>query len=190
MDINTLKLKRIVSHIENDGVVSPESIAKILKAQAKNTGYLRSYVEAACKEIGDTAALAEFESNVGQAEEAPTTAPEQPAPETAIPVLAEQASAPAPEVQRPRRQVAKEPVAESNLKYGLLDETGTLQILEVVKQIGNNIVFKVAKEKKEVKVILRGQEVVVDLLDLQPVMVGAITFSVDELRPIANAAAL
>jgi hypothetical protein len=191
MDINAQKLKRIVSHIENDGVVSPESIAKILKAQPKNTGYLRSYVEAACTEIGDTSALVEFDSKVGQAEETPAT--EQPAP-----VVAHE---PAPEQPAPAEVVAKlgpeqkdsnfpTRATPGSVAYVLIDENGLMKPLEVKTQTASKVILTVAKEKKEVKVILRGQEVVVDLLDLKPVVVGAVTFSAEQLEVIAQAAAV
>lgn len=190
MDINAQKLKRIVSHIENDGVVSPESIAKILKAQPKNTGYLRSYVEAACKEIGDTSALVEFDSKVGQGEEvsAPLGIPEQPvepAPDQPAPTKVAEKLGPKPKDADLLTQATPGP-----LSYVLIDENGLMKPLEVKTQTASKVILTIAKEKKEVKVILRGQEVVVDLLDLKPVMVGAVTFSVEELGPIANAAAL
>lgn len=189
MDINAQKLKRIVSHIENDGVVSPESIAKILKAQPKNTGYLRSYVEAACTEIGDTSALVEFDSKVGQGEEA--LAPEQPAlvvkPASDQPAPTKVAEKLGP---KPKDVDLPTQATPGPLTYVLIDENGLMRSLEIKTQTASKVILTIAKEKKEVKVILRGQEVVVDLLDLKPVMVGAVTFSVEELGPIANAAAL
>lgn len=184
MDINANKLSRIVSHLENDGVASPDAIAKILRAKPENTGYLRSYVQAACEQLKDQTALEEFNSMVGLLADA-----KEPDSEKSPAIVAEQ---PSPEVQ-PQKSGKEKPTLQTesdSTSYVLLDENGLLKTLEVKTKTASKIIFAVAKEKKEVKVILRGQEVVLDLLNLEPVTVGDVTFSVEQLHPIATAASL
>ena len=189
MDINKTKLNRVIAHINDEGVVTPATIAGILRAQEKNTEFLRAYVTEACKEIGDKSALAEFEAALagGEAskpelEEVVHTAPLEPElPKSSIPNPdPEEANLFAPMELNSPTTFAKQAL--------LRNEDGTMTPLTVFKETTNRIVFEVAKEKREVKIYLRGEVVTVDLLNLKAVTVKGVVFTVADLEIIANAA--
>lgn len=64
MDINAVKLKRLTDHFSDDGVCSPQAVADILKAKPDNTVWLREYVEAAARELGQPDLLVQFDTAV------------------------------------------------------------------------------------------------------------------------------
>jgi hypothetical protein len=182
MDINQAKLKRVIAHIEDDGVVNPATIAGLLKAQPKNVTFLRSYVEEASKQIGHAAALAEFDRAVSLGET------EAPAPKAEAPIVTapEPASAPTPKAEATPAPAAPQP-NESRAAV-LLNADGTLVNLTLVRQTPTRLVFEVAKPTREVKIFLRGEVVTVDLLNLKPVTVQGVTFGIADLELIAKAA--
>ncbi len=186
MDINAAKLKRVIAYLNDDGVASPEKIAEILRAQPKNTNFLRAYVAAACAEIGDEAALKEFDGYVsGPVEETPAPAPIE---YLSHEVPSKAAPEPVKEVEKPVVQAkAPEPTSAPQEVF-LLNADSTLTRLQIFKHTATRLVLEIAKEKREVKVFLRGEIVTVDLLDLKPVTVKGVTFTVADLELIAKAA--
>lgn len=183
MDINKTKLNRVIAHINDEGVVTPAEIATILRAQEKNTAFLRAYVAEACKEIGDQSALAEFDLVLATGEALkPSELPElgEPEPPTEFPPH----SIPNPDPKKANLFTQTGFAKQAFLR----NEDGTMTPLATFKETANRIVFEVAKAKREVSVFLRGEIVVVDLLNLKPVTVKGVVFTVADLEIIANAA--
>lgn len=103
MDINQVKLKRLVDHIEDDGSLTPKSVADILKAKVENTNFLREYVKAAAGQLKQPELIEQFEVAI-TADAAPVVTP---AAKTEAPVEGEIQSK--PEAPAPRTP-AKMPV--------------------------------------------------------------------------------
>jgi len=185
MDINKTKLNRVIAHINDEGVINPTEIAKILRAQEKNTAFLRAYVVEACKEIGDQSALAEFDVALAGGE-APNPEPDA-LIEVDVALAGGKTSEPGPEKTNPPTQAEPSQTARAKQAF-LRHEDGSLTPLAVLKESEFRIVFEVAKAKREVSIFLRGEVVKVDLLDLKPVTVKGVVFTVADLEVIANAA--
>ena len=185
MDINKTKLNRVIAHINDEGVVTPAEIATILRAQEKNTAFLRAYVAEACKEISDQSALAEFDLALATGE-APKPELGEPQPPSELPPN----SIPNPDPKKTNLFKPSEPKPQTEFAQQafLRNEDGTMTPLATFKETANRIVFEVAKAKREVSVFLRGEIVVVDLLNLKPVTVKGVVFTVADLEIIANAA--
>lgn len=198
MDINKTKLNRVIAHIKDEGVVNATEIAKILRAQAQNVAFLRAYVTEACKEIGDQGALAEFDASLLDGGETPKPEPvgeeAHPAPKPEPVVELPTGAIPSPDPKKanlfaPMGASPDVPTPLGITKQVMLrNEDGTLVQLTVFKESANRIILEVAKEKREVNIFLRGQVVTVDLLNLKPVTVKGVVFTVADLEVIANAA--
>lgn len=182
MDINQAKLKRVIAHIEDDGVVNPANIASLLRAQPKNVTFLRSYVEEACKQLGNLAALNEFDLAAASGETG--------TPVSQIEITPVATHEPETEVAPTRALKADltDAVPSETRSGVLLNEDGTITNLTLVRQTPTRWVFEISKPKREVKIFLRGEVVTVDLLNLKPVTIQGVTFDVADLELIAKAA--
>lgn len=169
-DINEVKLKRLIAHLEDEGANTPQAVASILKAKPENTKFLRGYVEKAAESLEQPELVTEFDTacnnEPAQATEKKVTKPKPPAEGEIV-------SEPEPEPEPESEDAPEKPeVAEAQHAFGddfqfrYRTETGESKELRILHTKGNVILLEDKAKADLVKVLLHGEEVEVNLTEL------------------------
>ena len=101
MNINAVKLKRLVAHFNDEGENTPNTVAEVIGSQPENVSFCQEYVKAAAEELGQPELIEEFETAVATqghgSEDSPSGEEEQASPPAVEEVTQGQASPPAVE---------------------------------------------------------------------------------------------
>ena len=179
MDINPIKLARVVSHLRDDGACNPTAIAAILKSPVANVAFARAFVEEAARTLNNPALLEEFDTPETETVE-----------ETPKPVAKAPAKAPAP---APKAAAAKAPAKvaaeDGDTQYFFATPDGLLLDLIISAVAGKRVILRQKAVTSDVEVILCGQKVTLDLLNIPESMeVEGRTFDRATLQILAESA--
>lgn len=215
--LNAVKLDRLINHINDEGRVTPTTVAGLVKAKPENVKFLRDYVQGAAERLKRPDILTEFDAAVAEtlkASEAPAGAPEIAVklpvnPETEIgsvpeTLLGNTADAPVTIAPTKTDAVATPvgPVRSSSQAHGGTNSfryiytgpDGIARTLVEIHRKGNNVVLTDAPTDEIVQVQLRGQTVDLNMTQLRQRPAGeefttsAGVFTVATLLVIADAA--
>ena len=176
MDIHVTNLERLVLHIEDDGAITPQKVAEVIKAKPENTTFLRGYVEAAAIQLSRPDVIAEFDAAL-----ASNTPPEAPAeaPKPAPPIEDEIRSTPEPQApaapapaleQAPAKPVVGPPGPTISYKYR--DANGIITPLRVVTAKATVVVLEDMPTDEFVGVVIKGERVDLNITKLRGMPAG------------------
>jgi hypothetical protein len=199
MDINAIKLGRLKEFFNDDGEPSPEAVAKVLKAKAENTSFLRGYVEAAAAALTQPELLVAFDAAITKpaaaapASAAPSTPPvenvveskpetQTPAPKTPVKLPAQTAPTPA-FVETP---AGPTPTTGKPTQYRFRDDNGLSTDLVVVHDKNGVVILEKKPVAELVTVTLKGTPVELNLTNLRTLPAGDTVQTIVGEYPVAT----